>query len=56
MEQLYLGVDLHKRSCWVTFLNADGHLLESRRLETEKWELLEYFGQARQPPLNGTTV
>ncbi len=24
MEKLYLGVDLHKRSCWVTVLDADG--------------------------------
>lgn len=31
MEKLYLGVDLHKRSCWVTVLDADGHQLESRR-------------------------
>jgi hypothetical protein len=30
MEKLYLGVDLHKRSCWVTVLDADGCLLESR--------------------------
>ena len=26
-DKLYLGVDLHKQSCWVTVLNADGHLL-----------------------------
>ena len=32
MEKLYLGVDLHKRSCLVTVLDADGHLLESRGL------------------------
>jgi hypothetical protein len=49
MEKLYLGVDLHKRSCWVTVLDADGHLLESRRLGTEKWELVEYFGKLRKP-------
>jgi hypothetical protein len=49
MEKLYLGVDLHKRSCWVTVLDADGHLLESRRLGTEKWDLLEYFGKVRKP-------
>lgn len=49
MEKLYLGVDLHKKSCWVTVLDADGHLLESRKLGTEKWELLEYFGKVRQP-------
>lgn len=49
MGKLYLGVDLHKRSCWVTVLDADGHLLESRKLGTEKWELLEFFGQVAKP-------
>jgi hypothetical protein len=49
MEKLYLGVDLHKRSCWVTVLDADGGLLESQRLGTEKWELQEYFGKVRKP-------
>ena len=49
MEKLYLGVDLHKRSCWVTVLDADGHLVESRKLGTEKWELLGYFGKVRKP-------
>jgi len=49
MEKLYLGVDLHKKSCWVTVLDADGHQLDSRKLGTEKWELLEYFGKVRQP-------
>ena len=44
MKKLYLGVDLHKRSCWVTVLDADGHLLESRRIGTTKAELLEFFG------------
>jgi transposase len=49
MKKLYLGVDLHKRSCWVTVLDADGHLLESRKLGTEKWELLEFFGKVEKP-------
>ena len=49
MEKLYLGVDLHKRSCWVTVLDADGHLVESRKLGTERWELLDYFGKVRKP-------
>ena len=43
MGKLYLGVDLHKRSCWVTVLEADGHVLASRKLGTEKWELLEFL-------------
>lgn len=49
MGKLYLGVDLHKRSCWVTVLDADGHLLESRKLGTEKWQLLDFFGQVEKP-------
>jgi len=49
MEKLYVGVDLHKRSCWVTVLDADGHLLESRRIGTTKPELLEFFGKVRKP-------
>ena len=49
MGKLYLGVDLHKRSCWVTVLEADGHLLESRKLGTEQWELREFFGKVQQP-------
>jgi transposase len=49
MEKLYLGVDLHKRSCWVTVLDAHGHLLESRKLGTEKWELLGFFGKVKKP-------
>lgn len=49
MGKLYLGVDLHKRSCWVTVLEADGHLVESRKLGTEKRELEGYFGKVRKP-------
>jgi hypothetical protein len=40
---------LHKRSCWVTVLEADGHVVESRKLGTERWELVGYFGQGRKP-------
>ena len=46
---LYLGVDLHKRSCWVTVLDADGHVVESRKLGTEKWQLQEFFGKVAKP-------
>ena len=46
---LYLGVDLHKRSCWVTVLDADGHVLESRKLGTTRRELEAYFGQIAKP-------
>jgi transposase len=33
----------------VTVLDADGHLVESRKLGTERWELLDYFGKVRKP-------
>jgi len=33
----------------VTVLDADGHLLESRKLGTGRWELLEYFGKVPKP-------
>lgn len=46
---LYLGVDLHKRSCWVTVLDADGQVVESGKLGTEKWQLLDFFGQVKKP-------
>jgi len=49
VEKLYVGVNLHKRSCWVTVLDADSHLLESRRIGTTKPGLLEFFGQVRKP-------
>ena len=56
MKKLYVGVDLHKRSCRVTVLDADGHLLESRRMGTEKQELEAYFGQVRKPAADGAQV
>ncbi len=49
MEKLYLGVDSRKRGRRVTVLDADGNVLESRQLGTEKWELLEFFGQVCHP-------
>jgi transposase len=33
----------------VTVLDAEGHFVESRKLGTEKWELLEFFGKVRKP-------
>jgi transposase len=33
----------------VTVLDADGHVVESRKLGTEKWELLEFFGKVEKP-------
>ncbi len=46
---LYLGVDLHKRSCYVTVLEADGHEVEQRKLGMERRTLVEYFGKIAQP-------
>ncbi len=46
---LYLGVDVHKRSCWVTVLEADGQEREQRKLGMEKATLLEYFGKIPRP-------
>ena len=34
--KLYLGVDLHKKSCWITVMNGEGRVLESQRLGTER--------------------
>jgi transposase len=47
--KLYLGVDLHKRSCWVTAMNPQGEVRGSRRLSTQRSELLAYFGSVEKP-------
>jgi len=46
---LYLGVDVHKRSCWVTVLEADGQELEQRKLGMDRRTLLGYFGKIPKP-------
>ncbi len=46
---LYLGVDVHKRSCWVTVLDADGQEREQRKLSMEARTLREYFGKVGKP-------
>jgi len=46
---LSLGVDVHKRSCWVTVLDGDGQELEQRKLGMERATLLGYFGKLPQP-------
>lgn len=46
---LYLGVDVHKRSCWVTVLDADGQEREQRKLGMEARTLREYFGKVGKP-------
>ncbi|MGH9359346.1 MAG: IS110 family transposase [Terriglobia bacterium] len=47
--KLYLGGDLHKKSCWITAMNGAGQILESRRLSTERSDLLSYFGRVEKP-------
>ena len=49
--KLCLGVDLHKKSCWVTVMNAEGQVLDSQRMGTERGTLLSYFGKAEKPGL-----
>lgn len=46
---LYLGVDVDKRSCWVTVLGADGQEREQRKLSMDRQTLREYFGKIAQP-------
>lgn len=46
---LYLGVDVHKKSCWVTVLEADGREREQRKLEMHRATLLDYFGKIPKP-------
>src|SRR6266702_6049587 len=46
---LYLGVDVHKRSCWVTALDAGGQELEQRKLSMDRRTLLGYFGKVPKP-------
>jgi transposase len=46
---LYLGVDIHKKSCWVTVLDEDGRELEQGKLSMDRTALLEYFGKIAKP-------
>jgi len=46
---LYLGVDLHKSSGWVTVLEADGQVRDSRKLSRERATRLGYFGKVEKP-------
>lgn len=46
---LYLGVDVHKKNCWVTVLEQDGHEREQRKLSMERSALLGYFGKVDKP-------
>lgn len=46
---LYLGVDIHKKKCWVTVLDEGGQELEQRQLSMDAAALREYFGQIPKP-------
>jgi transposase len=46
---LYLGVDIHKKSCWVTVLDEEGHELEQRKLSMDRAARLGYFGKIAKP-------
>ena len=39
--KLYLGMDLHKKSCWITIMNVEGRIQESQSIGTERERLLE---------------
>jgi hypothetical protein len=51
---LYLGVDIHKKHCWVTVLDEEGHELEQRKLSMDRAALLEYFGKVAKPAVEAT--
>jgi len=46
---LYLGVDIHKKSCWVTVLDEEDCEVEQRKLSMDRAALLEYFGKIPKP-------
>ena len=46
---LYLGVDIHKKKCWVTVLDEGGQELEQGQLSMDAATLREYFGQIPKP-------
>jgi transposase len=46
---LYIGVDVHKKSCWVTVLDEDGRELEQRKVSMDRGALLGYFGKLPKP-------
>jgi hypothetical protein len=46
---LNLGVDLHKRNCWVTVMKEDGQVQEQRKLGMDRSTRLGYFGKVAKP-------
>ncbi len=50
----YLGVDPHKRTCWVPVLDADSQVQGQRKLGTDRATLLAYFGKAPPPAVLGS--
>jgi Transposase len=48
---VYVGVDLHRKSCHVAVLAGDGELLASRRVATRPDEFLGVFGELEAQPV-----
>lgn len=46
---LYSGIDLHKRTCTITTLDARGRILDEARMATDRMALASYFGRHRKP-------
>jgi transposase len=46
---IYLGVDIHKKNCWVTVLEGDGRIRDQRKLSMAHGSLLDYFGKVEGP-------
>ena len=46
---LYSGIDLHKRTCTITTLDARGRLVDEARMATDRLTLASYFSRHRKP-------
>jgi len=46
---LYSGIDLHKRTCTMTTLDARGRVLDEARMATDRVALASYFARQRKP-------
>jgi transposase len=46
---LYSGIDLHKRTCTITTLDARGRLIDEARMATDRVALAAYFRRHRKP-------
>jgi len=46
---LYTGIDLHKRTCTITTIDARGRVLDEARMATDRLALASYFSRHRKP-------